>query len=385
MTDRPTDVHGHVESETTEEREEREEREALERIISAYRNYKFDTDHEVARWEHNYRRLPAEHRRLLPGQPEKFKRTRQCIEVNMFLIKSLLMSLDTEESMPLTSHPASQNGAGTRTSTADIDKVRYVLKNLMRDWGAEGAAERSQSYGRIVAELRKRLLPPGSSPTLQHPPRVLVPGAGLGRLCVDIASVGCEAQGNEFSYFMLLASSFIMNQASQKEQWTIHPWLHQSCNQLSDAHQLRAVRIPDVCIPDMLPAPGLLSMVAGDFAEVYSRPDQAGTFDAVVTCFFLDTAHNLIEYMQVLRHVLKAGGLWINLGPLLYHWADSHLYLPDDELSIEVSLEDVEHIAAELGFITEHREMVTAAYAANLKSMLHSTYRCVFWTMRKGP
>lgn len=65
------------------------------------------------------------------------------------------------------------------------------------------------------------------------------------------------------------------------------------------------VRIPDVCIPDMLPAPGLLSMVAGDFAEVYSRPDQAGTFDAVVTCFFLDTAHNLIEYMQVLRHVLK--------------------------------------------------------------------------------
>ena len=65
------------------------------------------------------------------------------------------------------------------------------------------------------------------------------------------------------------------------------------------------VRIPDVCIPDMLPAPGLLSMVAGDFAEVYSRPDAAGTFDAVVTCFFLDTAHNVIEYMEVIRHVLK--------------------------------------------------------------------------------
>ena len=65
--------------------------------------------------------------------------------------------------------------------------------------------------------------------------------------------------------------------------------------------------------------------------------------------------------------LVQPGGLWINLGPLLYHWADSHMYLPDDELSIEVSLEDVEHIAAELGFVTERQEMVTAAYAANIK------------------
>ena len=43
------------------------------------------------------------------------------------------------------------------------------------------------------------------------------------------------------------------------------------------------------------------------------------------------------------------------------------MYLPDDELSIEISLEDVERIAAALGFITERREMVTAAYAANMK------------------
>jgi len=28
-----------------------------------------------------------------------------------------------------------------------------VLKNLARDWSAEGAAERAQSYGRICAEL----------------------------------------------------------------------------------------------------------------------------------------------------------------------------------------------------------------------------------------
>lgn len=84
---------------------------------------------------------------------------------------------------------------------------RYVLKNLMRDWGTEGAAERSQSYGKVVAELKKRLLPSGASPPLQTPPRVLVPGAGLGRLCVDIASLGCAAQVRYWQPAFALASA----------------------------------------------------------------------------------------------------------------------------------------------------------------------------------
>ena len=32
--------------------------------------------------------------------------------------------------------------------------MKYVFKNLMRDWSAEGAPERAASYGRILAELR---------------------------------------------------------------------------------------------------------------------------------------------------------------------------------------------------------------------------------------
>jgi len=66
-----------------------------------------------------------------------------------------------------------------------------VLKNLTRDWSAEGAPERSQSYGRLAAEVRARL---GAPPADGPPPRVLVPGAGLGRLCCDLAALGYEAQ-----------------------------------------------------------------------------------------------------------------------------------------------------------------------------------------------
>lgn len=47
-------------------------------------------------------------------------------------------------------------------------------------------------------------------------------------------------------------------------------------------------------------------------------------FDCVVTCFFIDTAHNIVEYLEVINYCLKPGGKWVNLGPLLWHWADSY-------------------------------------------------------------
>lgn len=171
-------------------------------------------------------------------------------------------------------------------------------------------------------------------------------------------------------------------------------------------------------------------MSAGDFVEVYSRSEYACAFDCVATCFFLDCAHNVIEFVEIIHRILKvccihhirpfmpqacplcchsyidscisilkwfacwtapcsakegvldtverpgyslkgsnlqAGGLWINLGPLLYHWADAHTYLPGEELSIELSLEDVELIVKQQGFKTLQRCMVPAAFNTNIR------------------
>lgn len=40
---------------------------------------------------------------------------------------------------------------------------------------------------------------------------VLVPGAGLGRLAWEIARLGYMCQGNEWSFFMLFSSNFVLN------------------------------------------------------------------------------------------------------------------------------------------------------------------------------
>jgi carnosine N-methyltransferase len=63
-------------------------------------------------------------------------------------------------------------------------------------------------------------------------------------------------------------------------------------------------------------------MCAGDFMEVYGAPEQTAQWDAVATCFFIDTAHNVVEYLEVIARCLKPGGVWVNFGPLLFHWAD---------------------------------------------------------------
>ncbi|KQK05468.1 carnosine N-methyltransferase isoform X1 [Brachypodium distachyon] len=256
----------------------------------------------------------------------------------------------------------------------DVDKVRCIIRNIVRDWAQEGQNERDECYKPILEEL-DRLFPNRS-----RPPSCLVPGAGLGRLALEISSLGFVSQGNEFSYYMMVCSSFILNHTQEAYEWTIYPWIHSNCNSLSDNDQLRPVSFPDIH-PSSAGITDGFSMCAGDFVEVYNEESQESAWDAVVTCFFLDTAHNIVEYIEIISKVLKDGGVWVNMGPLLYHFADS--YGPDDDMSIELSLDDVKRVAYHYGFVMEVEKMIDTTYTANMASMMQNRYRAAFWTMRK--
>ena len=45
----------------------------------------------------------------------------------------------------------------------------------------------------------------------RHEIKVLIPGAGLGRLCWECIKLGFSVEGNEVSYHMLLSSDYILN------------------------------------------------------------------------------------------------------------------------------------------------------------------------------
>jgi carnosine N-methyltransferase len=199
--------------------------------------------------------------------------------------------------------------------------------------------------------------------------------------------------------------------STSAHQFQIFPNLHSFSNHLTtEQNLLRSYTLPDILPSSLLPADSQFSFVAGDFEEVYGGKqengawgpipeDQAGQWGAVVTCFFLDTARNVINYLKIIKGLLREDGIWVNVGPLLWHWEN----VQDRERgegSIELSLDEVKELAREMGFIIsvrlarvrvgsgreliikfglvfslQNEKMDTAAYTGDPDTMLRSEYQ----------
>jgi len=216
--------------------------------------------------------------------------------------------------------------------------------------------------------------------------KVLVPGAGLARLPFEVIRRGYSCQGNEFSHFMLLSSYYILNRSSEVNQHTIYPYIHSFSNMRSSDTLLKGFAIPDV-MPSDIPSGPSFSLVAGDFEEIYGvlreddeREPQQGKWDAVLTCFFIDTAKNIVNYLIIIYELLTPGGVWINFGPLLWHFENSGN--PSDT-SIELSLDEVQALTEKIGFEINNQKILDTTYVDVGDSMLSHVYHASFWTATK--
>ena len=81
----------------------------------------------------------------------------------------------------------------------------------------------------------------------------------------------------------------------------------------------------------------------GDFINIYSSKEYKGVYNAVITCFFIDTAQHILQYILIIRHILRPGGVWVNLGPLHYHKRGSVLYSHIQVIELATGL-GLEHI-----------------------------------------
>ena len=138
---------------------------------------------------------------------------------------------------------------------------------------------------------------------------------------------------------------------------------------------------------DMLPRQPPLGMSSGDFVDLYGKfqESSAGRYDAVVTCFFLDTAPVVMDYIECIHHCLRPGGVWINLGPLLYHWVTDEEGNGDAryQQSIELSYEEVKHVIEQVGFVMDKEERVRCTYTRCKASMMHTTYDAALFVARR--
>lgn len=311
------------------------------------------------------------------------------------------------------------------TTINEISKVISLLSQVTREWSLEGLEERDQSMGKVIREI-ENLFPELDSSAkdqletqlnnLQLQPeslegqadsktpegvlpkesiikqftrdrnnvKIVIPGCGLGRLALELAARGFQAQGNEVSFAMLFTSNFMLNYLNSVNQFRINPWIHSFSHVRSHEFQTRPVLVPDVLPSEFLtrrerafgkPA-GELTMVAGSFDEVYpvkkgerrsidvsvaavessklhqdqkledhngdknadntashvvndhkdeqkNEDDDTTLVDVVATVFFIDTSPNIFKTLDTISRMLVKGGYWINFGPLLWHYEHS--------------------------------------------------------------
>ena len=165
-----------------------------------------------------------------------------------------------------------------------------------------------------------------------------------------------------------------------KEVETVYPFVDYWSHHISNADMMRSVSFPDK------PANTTAALlVEGDFTTAFREKE--GTFDAVVTHFFIDTARNLMSYLDTIHRLLPPGGHWVNFGPLLYGTGPF----------VQLSLEEIMAVAEAMGFefldtgeecgglTMEGRKArgLEAVYGFNGKALTKNAYQAQFWVARK--
>jgi carnosine N-methyltransferase len=285
----------------------------------------------------------------------------------------------------------------------DFAKAHSTIRQFYRDWSAEGALERDLVTSSVLEDLRG-YLPSGRR-------NVLLPGAGIGRLVFDLTYHGYNATGNEISYHQLLASNWVLNHTMHAKQYALYPFATTFTNLRSRSQQLKEVQIPDVHPATALAerlrngdVVGEMNMHAGDFATTYTSTEQRSSFDAVVSIFFIDTAPNLIKYIEAVRNCLADGGIWINVGPLLWHFDEQSIKQSGQNHSreggsrkqnlgiaepgsFELTDEEVILLVQKMGFDMVTHDVFESGpglgYIQDPESMLQNLYQCSHWVVRK--
>ncbi|KAG8975335.1 hypothetical protein FRC05_005894 [Tulasnella sp. 425] len=243
------------------------------------------------------------------------------------------------------SHEGRSKKKKEKPTDFDMDKLRSTMKQFVRDWSEQGKTERDLCYKPMMDAL------------LDH--------------FSDIPQD---------------------ERTEQINQHTLYPFIHSFSNVKSSSSITSPVSIPDVQ-PSDLPQPSDFSLVAGDFIEIYGVTDedvrsgkvtdgkssQEGQWNAVLTCFFIDTAKDIVEYLRIIHQVLVPGGIWVNLGPLLWHYENN----TTGDVSIEASLDEVKELAKAIGFEISQEKTIPTTYTGVLDGMLRYEYQTEFWVATK--
>ena len=339
---------------------------------------------------------------------DKFDRVDDAIDANAEIASGILET--ALAAFDVSSEPMGGEVDWRDTAkTADMEKVNTTIRQFYRDWSEEGAEERAAHFQPVLEDLSAVFRAKEDRGEVH----VLVPGAGLGRLVFEICKAGFRTEGNEISFHALMASNWVLNKLDPGQKFDLYPSALNFSNQLDFQGQVKKVQIPDVHPGTELALASQgtkthaferLGMSAADFLVAYSDEDHLCRFDAVVTVFFIDTAPNVVKYIETIYHTLREGGYWINLGPLKWHFEAGHnahfnventQKLPMDAKlrtgieepgSVELTNEELLLLVEHMGFEIELSEVRSDSqgYIRDTSSMSQGSYLVSHFIARKA-
>ncbi|KAL5483099.1 hypothetical protein ACEPAI_8328 [Sanghuangporus weigelae] len=355
---------------------------SLERAISAFYSYEHLSTDELSQMHKTYLRVGRVHKRIgyELGYPDKLERLARAIKQNSVVARSIADFAAAEMDLDLSL--LKTGGA----ESGELREVREALLHFARDWSEEGKEEREV----VMKPILKALEQIAPERELRKDTKVLVPGCGLGRLAWEISQLGFTTHANELSHHMNLSFRFLLSSSRtpQVNQHAIQPYSHWFSHQRSNKNLFRSLTFPDVL-------PRLSSRfhhIPGDFLRL--KPvTKSELFDVVVTQFFIDTSYNIISTLSQIHSLLKPGGTWINLGPLLWR--------SGAQAALELSLDELLLLAEKIGFDFMELEdegdgddrsggktksktrTIQCEYTADKEAMMRWVYKAEFWLAKK--
>ena len=111
------------------------------------------------------------------------------------------------------------------------------------------------------------------------------------------------------------------------------------------------------------------------FSDAAKPAFAAAAFDTVLTPWLIDIQpHALLVFLKQLNHYLPIGGVWLNLGSLVFHQARDVLCY---------SREEIDSIAEQAGFVLEHCEQQSIPYLKSPYNAGHRVETVWVWRARK--
>ncbi|KAF1815530.1 N2227-domain-containing protein [Eremomyces bilateralis CBS 781.70] len=354
---------------------------ALLNALYGYLRYRESNIEEVLKWKELYERLPFAQKKVARDvihYDKSLDRVERLYEENAQVADAILnhglqyYQVDRKELEQF----AQEAEADKREP--DRKEVLQAMRHFVRDWSDDGTHERMETFPWVLETIDG--LFPSRHDNPDNPIKVIIPGSGLGKLAHEIGDLGgFEVTSNEWSMYMSVAYRY-MQTLKEKESVTYYPYIPRWSHQINRANLERGVKMPNTAIDNTA-----IVHVEGDFTHIFKA--QAGQFDVVVTLFFIDTAWNLLTYMDSIKAMLKPGGYWLNLGPLLYRAQ------PYVQLTLEEILDVSEHMGFEFldidpkwGNLTvEGRKArgVEARYSFDLEALIKHAYYAQMWVARK--